>query len=90
VNPVPDPLLLFGSVGNRTRVSGYVANNSNQSVSDCVRPTYRQSYIHSLAEARIPTHPVIYEAQSVCHQKGIGDNFPRDQADNSPLSNVEF
>jgi hypothetical protein len=28
-NPVPDPLLLFGSAGNRTRASGSVAKNSD-------------------------------------------------------------
>jgi hypothetical protein len=29
VNPVPDPLLFFGSAGNRTRASGSVAKNSD-------------------------------------------------------------
>jgi hypothetical protein len=28
VDPVPDPLLFFGSAGNRTRASGSVAKNS--------------------------------------------------------------
>jgi hypothetical protein len=30
VDPVPDPLFFSGSAGNRTRVSGSVAKNSDQ------------------------------------------------------------
>jgi hypothetical protein len=35
VGPVPDPLLFFGSAGNRTRASGSVAKNSEY-------PTHRR------------------------------------------------
>jgi hypothetical protein len=40
VDPVPDPLLFYGSAGNRTRASGSVAKNSDSTADALINNLY--------------------------------------------------